>query len=66
MCNKDRKTVQRSNQYFSRIKPESLGLPSDEYDGVSIIKRGFVYEFLKVALVKPVIAVKEPEKLKEW
>ena len=43
-----------------------MGIPDNEYDAVNVIKQGFVYEFLQVALVKPIFNIKEPGKLAEW
>ena len=45
---------------------EDFGLPTDEYDAVMLIKRGFVYEFLRVALVKPLLAMQNQDKLYAW
>ena len=41
-------------------------LPVDEYDAVMLIKRGFVYEFMRVALVKPLVSMQNAEKLGQW
>ncbi len=38
----------------------------DEYDGVALIKKGFVHEFLRVVLIKPCLGLLDPDILKSW
>ena len=45
----------------------SLFLEKDEYDAIRLIKTGFVFEFLRVALVRPVATgLRDPEALARW
>ena len=49
------------------LEPDgNFGLPVDEYDAVMLIKRGFVYEFMRVALVKPLMSMKNTDTLIAW
>lgn len=43
-----------------------LGLPSHEYDATVLIKKGFIYEFLKTVLIKPILRLKGQEILINW
>jgi len=38
----------------------------DEYDGVQLIKKGFVYDFLRVVIIKPIATMTNAEMLKDW
>ncbi len=50
-----------------KVKPESLDLPTNEYDAVRLIKTGFVYEFLRVVLLRPVATgLRDPDGLLQW
>ncbi|TRY80567.1 hypothetical protein TCAL_04551 [Tigriopus californicus] len=48
------------------LRPEEVGLPGDDYDAVCLIKKGFVLEFLKVAVLNPIISIRNPDLLLEW
>ena len=41
-------------------------LPKDDYDAVQLIHKGFIYEFLKTALIKPVLQLQRKDELLEW
>ncbi|XP_040565835.1 uncharacterized protein [Lepeophtheirus salmonis] len=41
-------------------------LPEDEYDAIQAIQKGFIYEFMKTVLVKPLFNLKNPEELLKW
>ena len=43
-----------------------LNLPEDEYDATVLIKKGFLYEFLKTVLFRPLISMKGRDTLKAW
>ncbi len=57
----------RKHLKLLKVSPESLRLPTDDYDAVKMIKTGFVYEFLRVVLIRPVATgLRDPEALLRW
>ena len=43
-----------------------VDLPTHEYDATVLIRRGFLYDFLKTILFKPLLTMKGKDLVKEW
>ncbi len=53
-------------QSILQVDMTKLELPEEEYDATTLIKKGFLYEFLKTVLIRPLLSMKGREALKEW
>ena len=49
-----------------QVDPTSLGIPDNEYDIVMLVRKAFIHNFLKVAIIKPLLTIKNPELLFDW
>ena len=45
---------------------EKLNLPKHEYDATVLIRKGFLYDFLKIVFFKPLLTMKGKEVIKNW
>jgi hypothetical protein len=45
---------------------DKLNLPEDQYDATQLIKKGFLFDFLKSVLLKPILTMKGKDILKTW
>ena len=45
---------------------DKLKLPEHEYDAAVLIRKGFLYEFLKTVLFKPLLTVKGKDLIRHW
>ena len=43
-----------------------MELPKDEYDSTVLIRKGFLYDFLKTAFFKPMLTLKGKDVLLNW
>ena len=56
-----RKVLQTFGDQFS-----DFGLPDDVGSGVDLIKQGFTFEFMKNALIRPVLSLRNRKSLMRW
>jgi len=45
---------------------ENLNLPLHEYDATVLIRKGFLYDFLKIVFFKPLLTMKGKDVIKNW
>ena len=48
------------------VDMSKLNIPDDDYDARILIRKGFLYDFLKVVLFKPLLTMIGREKVKNW
>ena len=48
------------------VDMKELNLPEHEFDALTLIRKGFLYDFLKTVLFKPLITMKGPDLVKHW
>ena len=49
-----------------QVDVRTLGIPTDEFDATQLIRKGFMYEFLKTVIFKPIIKFKGKDVLMNW
>ena len=49
-----------------QVDVRNLGIPTDEFDATMLIRKGFMYEFLKTVIFKPIIKFKGKDVLMNW
>ena len=56
------------NLIFSsfQVDIENLNLPLHEYDATVLIRKGFLYDFLKIVFFKPLLTMKGKDVIKNW
>ena len=51
---------------FLQVDKTMVDLPTDDYDATMLIRKGFLYGFLKTMLFKPILKFKGKQTLKHW
>ena len=51
---------------FLQVDKKMVDLPTDDYDATMLIRKGFLYGFLKTMLFKPILKFKGKQTLKHW
>ena len=48
------------------VDMDKLKIPMDEYDATLLVRKGFLYDFLKTVLFKPLLTIKGAQVVKNW